>query len=488
MGMGVGTRARQAFGAVLAAALMATALAGIWVAEPTAVGAAECPVPPAAGHWTGSAFSNVTFTTYSLDSQVSYSANGGISGTVLINGGGPYALSGSFDCAGNISFGTVTPISTFTGTISPDGRSDSGTYTAAGDNGTWSSAADPYVLTATSTVQPTTISPGGASSWVIDVENSGTAAATLVDATFSLSGSGTFGNLSETSVTQGSGCALVTGVMHCGLGTILPGATASATVKVDSTGGGGSSIVASGAAASTVGGGTDDSAPPVTISVVSPATLPAGTASGVAHPGEKFATAGGKKATPANPIVVVFKLPKRVALGTTHVALSHAARTGKASRSIDGVSLMALTKHAPGKKAKRATGSALGLPKIASVAGPSVPMSISRTATEASTFCGGSACSGDVINMTPFSGYNDRKHPAKVVITWDQAHAGRGVHSVIFKRGDARTSPTQTLGICQKTKLGYTNTPCVSKKKIVSGGAVQFTLLVLSGDPKFGRR
>ncbi len=410
----------------LVVAFMATASL-VAVSAPPA--GADC-VNPVSGHWTGTAHSDVTFVTYSIDAQITFHPDGTMTGSVLISGGGPYPLTGTFDCAGNISFGTVAPISTFSGTIAPDGRSDSGTYTASGDSGTWSTAADPYALTTTSTVQPTTIAPLGASSWVIDVENTGSGAAADVDATFSLSGSGTFGSIGETSVSQGTGCVLISGVMHCGLGTILPGATASATVKVNSTGGGGSSIVATGSASSTVGGGTDDSAPPVTISVVAPAALPAGTASGVAHPGEKFATAGGKKATPENPIVVVFKLPKRVALGSTNVALSRAAKTGKTRRSIDGASLMALTKHTHGSRSNRASGTALGRPKIASVAGPSVPMSISRTATEASTFCGGSACSGDVINMTPFSGYNDRKHPAKVVITWDKAHAGRGVNSV----------------------------------------------------------
>jgi hypothetical protein len=210
--------------------------------------------------------------------------------------------------------------------------------------------------------------------------------------------------------------------------------------------------------------------------------------SGIAQPGVKFATSGGKQATPTNPITVVFKLPKRVTAGTTALALSKAAQTGKAKRSIEGVSLMSVSRNAAtGKKAK-AHGSALGRPMIASVTGPSVPMSISRIATEASTFCGGQACSGDVIHLTSFSGYNDPKHPAKVTITWDKSKAGRGLGSVVFKRGDATTSPTQTLGTCVKSKAGYLNTPCITKKRLVSGGDVQFSLYVLSGDPKFGRR
>jgi hypothetical protein len=465
--------------------MAAVLMAGSLVAVSAAPAGAAC-VVPASGRWTGTATS-VSTAVYSLDASESFHADGTITGSVLIGGGGPYAISGTYDCVGNITVGVVTPISTFTGTLAVSGRGQSGTYSASGDSGTWVTTADPYALTATSIVQPTTISPGGASSWVLEVHNTGTAAATLVDAVFALTGSGVFGALSQSSVSQGTGCVTAGADIHCSLGTVLPGQKAAANVIVDSTGGAGSSVFVQGSPLFVVGGDTHATAPPVTISVVAPATLPAGFASGIAKAGVKFETNGGAKATPANPITVVFKLPKRVARGTTNLALSKAAKTGKRKRSLDGISLMSASKHVAGKHAKP-SGTALGLPKIASVSGPSVPMSISRSAAEASTFCGGQACSGDVVHLTSFSGYNDRKHPAKVVMTWDKSKAGRGLGSVIFKRGDATTATTRTLGACLKTKLGYTNTPCVSKKKLVSGGDVQFTLLVLSGDPKFGRR
>jgi hypothetical protein len=115
-------------------------------------------------------------------------------------------------------------------------------------------------------------------------------------------------------------------------------------------------------------------------------------------------------------------------------------------------------------------------------------MSISRSNSESSTFCGGSACSGDVIHITAFSGYNDRKRPAKLTITWDKSVQGRGTASSIYKRADARGAPTQQLTQCVKTKLGYPVLPCISKRKLVSKGDVQFTILMLSGDPKFARR
>jgi hypothetical protein len=486
----MGEWVRHGLRALLAAALVAASLTGIWAIAPTPVGAAECPIPPASGHWTGTAVSDVTSTTYATDAQLSFHDDGTITGSVFIDSAGPFAVNGTFDCSGNIVFGTVANGATFTGSFSPDGRSDSGTYTAPGDNGTWSGAADPYVLQTTSRVSPTTIVQGAPATWVIEVQNTGGAAATTTEAQFDLVGNGVF-DLANSSVSQGTPCepdSEVSGRVHCTLGTILPGATASATIPIFSNGGPGTSLEADGQAYTFVGGGTDDIAPPVTISVVAPANLPPGTASGVAQPGVKFVTAGGSKATAQNPLVVVFRLPKRVAAGSTTMALSRAAKTGKTRRSIDGISLMSLTKHAPGHHATRPRGSAMGLPKMASVAGPSVPMSIAGSEEEANTFCGGFACTGEMVTMTAFNGYHDRKHPAKLTITWDKAHAGRGLSSRIFKRGDARTSPTTTLGTCVKTKAGYTNTPCVSKKRIVSGGAVQFTMLVLSGDPKFGRR
>jgi hypothetical protein len=450
--------------------VLAISLAGAGLLGPdSAANADECPVP-AGGRWTGFSVSTVDFAVHFDDAQLSFASNGSMTGTLSVDGGPLLAVTGTIDCA-DITFGVVAPAITFEGTLTLDGRSASGTYTNGPDSGTWSSAADPYVLTTTSTVEPTTIAPAGAASWVIEVENSGTAASTQTIATFDLDGDGTFGPLSQTSVSQGPGCqpdSELSDVLECNLGTILPGARASATVSVVSTGNAGTSIVAGGSAAAFNGGGTDDAAPDVTISVVAPANLPVGTASGVAKPGVKFSTPG-KKATPANPILVTFKLPKRIKAGGA-AARSTARRRHQRSR----IQLMSLQR----------------LPKAkATVVGPIVPMSLSHSAREAATFCGGSACSGDVIHLTPFSGYRDRKHPAKVTITWDASVRGRGTASLIYKRADATTASTRTLPACIKAgSLGYANLPCVSKKKIVAKTDVQYTILMLSGDPKFARR
>jgi hypothetical protein len=430
---------------------------------------------PASGHWTGLAVSvPLAPATFATDADISFGPSGAITGTVSFNAGPPLALSGTVTC-GTITFGTVAPETSFGGTFAPDGRNASGTYsTGLGDSGTWSAAADPYALTAVSTVQPTTIAPDGASSWVIDVENTGGGASTFTVATFDLSGAGTFGPLSQSTVSQGPGCSSDTEdstKVHCELGTVLPGAKAHANVTVVSTGEAGSSIVASGSASALRDGptpeddGTNDTAPPVTISVVAPSALPPGEASGIAKPGISFDTPG-KKATATNPILVKFKLPKRIAAG------SAARRARSQGERKNPIRLMAFTR-----------------PRASTVIGPPVPMSISRSAAEAATFCGGARCSGDVIHLTAFSGYRDRKRPAKVTIVWDRSVAGRGKASVIYKRNDAVGSPTRTLPICIKAgKLGYANLPCVSKRKVLGSGDVQFVILMLSGDPKFARR
>ena len=463
---------------LVAAAIAAVVVAASLLAVPAPKShALDCPVP-ASGHWTGTGFGVIAGGPFPIESQSNYHANGTIDGFASANGGPFNPFTGTLVCD-VITFGTVSPATTFTGTLAADGRSASGSYSLPGDTGTWTLTADPYSLAATATVLPTQIGPGGASSWVMDVENNGTAAATRVEAVFNVSGSGAFANVSAASVTQGSGCALgiVSTTIRCDLGTILAGAAASASVVLVSTGVAGSSIQGDGTAASLVGGGTDATAPQVTVSVVGPASLPPGEASGIAFPGQSFVTPG--KATADNIMVAQFKLPRRVAAGST-TALALAPVGQLRSRAIT---------LASSTGAVKATGQrALALPGAATVIPPPVPMSISRSASEATTFCGGSACSGEVLSLTSFSGYNDPKRPAKLTITWDATVKGNGKFSQIFKRGDSVKSPTQVVPPCSKLQGAYINLPCVLKGKDLRNGDTQFIILLLSGDPRFARR
>lgn len=476
------TRAGRSFVVAVAMAMFAGTLA--WIAVPS-LSADPCPVG-VSGHWSGSGLTGSGFP-FTLEAEITFVDNS-MSGTVSVNGGTPTAFTGTVVCT-VIEFGTVAPATTFSGTLAPDGLSASGSYTLGSDTGTWTNAYNPgeaLELTATSAAQPSTVAPGAATSWHVDVQNTGSDVATGVLAYFDVSGSGAFGPMSETSVSQGTGCTTDVEVPTrrvCDLGTLLPGQKESAQATVISTGGAGTQIFLD--AAATAAGGGDDIPPTVTISVVAPDALPPGEASGIAQPGATFATPG--KVSEENPIVVKFKLPRKVAAGSTGaVALS--PNRSKKQRFIDGASLVSYrtggAKHQVRTKART-----VGRPRATMVSGPAVPMSISRIASEASTFCDGVACSGDVIHLTSFSGYNDRRKPAKVTITWDASVRGRGTASSIFKRGDSATSPLRTLPTCLKVpKLGYSNLPCVSKRKQLGSGAVQFIILMLSGDPKFGRR
>jgi hypothetical protein len=445
-------------------------------------GGADCPIP-AHGVWTGLAVSEGGGSTFDLEFDWSFDG-GVITGTLRIDGDSGRPVSGTVDC-GVITVGAVD-VADFDGTFSPDGRSVAGTFSGV-VSGTWSASAttSPYVLSATSAVEPMSITPSSAASWAIDVENTGGTAAPLTRVTFEVQGAGVIGDLRDSSVTQGTGCTRAIEfpetTVHCDLGAVPPGETEGAAVTVVSTGGAGTSIEVTGFVFGG-GGGTDDTTEPVTISVVAPENLPPNVASAVVPAGGTITL--GTKATPETPLVVKFKLPKKVAAGTT-VASGRSSRSARRSVSIDGAQLMVVRRPATGSAASQI---ALGRPKAPKVFGPSVPISLSRSAREADTFCGGSACTGEVIHLTSFAGYNDRKRPAKITMTWDGSQRGRGTASTVYKRGDAKGSRTRAIPACLKTKAGYVSLPCVSKRKQLKNGDVQFIVLLLSGDPKFGRR
>src|SRR6478736_2140872 len=122
---------------------------GVVAVAPT-IAQADC-VLPVSGHWAGSIHSNGFSADFPISSQLSFNANGTMTGSVSISGGYPYPggnVSGSFNCGGNITFGTVDAIGSFAGTMTAsDG---SGTWSSSGgDSGTWTASADPYVLDVT---------------------------------------------------------------------------------------------------------------------------------------------------------------------------------------------------------------------------------------------------------------------------------------------------------------------------------------------------
>lgn len=458
-------RATRKFGArlrapaVLAAVLLTVGTLTTVAAPPIG---ADCPTP-LSGHYTGTWASSTAPAGGTVSENITFSG-GTLSGTVSLTGS-PYpggTVSGVVSC-GDITVGTLDAVATFTGTIAADGRSSSGTYTAGTDNGTWAVAYDTTPLVVTQTVQPTTITSTGAASWVISVYNPGPNPATNVVALFDDSNRG-YGELSQFVSSNGS-CFFTDdhggetpSFPECTLGDLAPGQTQTASGTLLGTGvSAPDTITANAYAFSDIQAGV---AVPVTVTVVPPALIPPGEASGLALPAKNFETSG--KLSPVNPIKVKFKLPPRIAAGTAMRLAKHRVQ---------------LMSFRPGL-----------LPRALTIRGPAVPMSISHTPDEALTFCNG-VCTGDVIHLAPFSHYTDPKHPAKVTIIWDHTQFGAGTLSTIYKRSDSPQSPTTTLRPCIKTKTtGYTNLPCVFSRKVIKAGALQYILLMLSGDPKFARR
>jgi hypothetical protein len=326
----------------------------------------------------------------------------------------------------------------------------------------------PVAIEVTQTVAPTTVGSGAAASWVLSVTNTGAEPAVGVVAQLD-PGAGTAGAVDQFETSTGGSCAMTPDGGTCFIGTVAVGETetASGAVVAQGVSAPGSFTVSGGAYVNQIGGPFTE-ADAVVVQVRAPAQLPPGSssgmASGTAQPGVIFQTST-KAPDAATPVRIQMKLPRRVA----------ADSIGPGPMALGGRTA-ALVSYRPAARLQAAT-----------VPATPVPMSLTTTADEATTFCDG-VCDGDVINVSPFSNYNDRKRPAKLVVTWDVSKKGAGISSKIYKRGDSKQSPRTILPTCAKAKTGYTNLPCVSKRKQMKTGDVQFTLLLLSGDPKFGRR
>ncbi len=119
--------------------LAAVTVVGLFTIAPHSALADDCPTP-IAGHWVGDWDSTALDAGGGIDQQVSFNGDA-VSGTVALTGssfaGGD--IIGRVEC-GRFTMGFVVGVSRFTGTLSGDGRSASGTYIAptVNDTGTWS--------------------------------------------------------------------------------------------------------------------------------------------------------------------------------------------------------------------------------------------------------------------------------------------------------------------------------------------------------------
>jgi hypothetical protein len=132
---------------------------------------------------------------------------------------------------------------------------------------------------------------------------------------------------------------------------------------------------------------------------------------------------------------------------------------------------------------------------------------ISLVESGGATYCAGT-CTGKSTFLSAFAGYNDPNKPATLTIRWDRTVLGRGLRSTIYKLQDGHTTATVVPECANDPRwtraelffhtvlrllgLGPWGTravpsPCVNKRFFTPDGDLVVEILVLSGDPSFGR-
>lgn len=135
------------------------------------------------------------------------------------------------------------------------------------------------------------------------------------------------------------------------------------------------------------------------------------------------------------------------------------------------------------------------------------------------TYCGGLPCRGRLLTLSPFTGYEDPRNPPSLDISLDKSVVQQSGPSwnVWVQKEDLSVPPkkvpdckTEIWITWEKVKIKWWHhghwhwdwkwfpkihiqkvakpSPCVSKRYIDKNGDAHTVILVLSGDPKFGRR
>ncbi len=363
---------------------------------------------------------------------------------------GPLGTS-TTDGSGNAGF-TYSSAIAGTDTIrasAPDGAT---TVSSNDVTKTWT-AASGAALSVTSTSEPPVVTVGGQVLNTVTATNTGTAPATGVDVTLTLPSSST---LTSITPSQGTCDPPAAATVTCHLGTINGGggaATIRAVIMVPGA-------VPDGGTITTMAVGSSDQTgptPPADADTTIAPQVP-GQAQGFVPPGGTLST--GTTATPADNTIISFTLPNT---------------------------------------------------------GPGAPISLLAENDSTLSFCGGQRCSGKTAFVSPFAGYEDPMNPAKVAITWDRTVAGRGLFSKLYVQ-KADGGPIVVVPDCaprprfdrhhheyrgwwswwlwflhRDSLLGPHSgvadpSPCVDARSVDRHGDVRFEILLLSGDPKFGRR
>jgi len=119
--------------------------------------------------------------------------------------------------------------------------------------------------------------------------------------------------------------------------------------------------------------------------------------------------------------------------------------------------------------------------------GSGAPITLRAETARVNTFCAG-PCSGKILFLSPFTGYNDIRHPAKLKIVWDKTVAGRGVNSDLYVQKEVN-GPIVKVASCRDTSIHLADPhPCVHERTKRGSGDIEFEILLISGDPHFGRR
>ena len=139
--------------------------------------------------------------------------------------------------------------------------------------------------------------------------------------------------------------------------------------------------------------------------------------------------------------------------------------------------------------------------------GSGTPITLT-TEVSTPTFCGNQVCRGKLLTLSPFGGgYDDPRHPPVLDISLDKSvvrHSGPAFR-VWVQKEDTTTAPGLVPDCKSLNNHGHfwwhwkwhrfnrgtkiaVPSPCVSRRYFDRQGDAHVEILVLQGDPKFGRR
>jgi hypothetical protein len=319
-------------------------------------------------------------------------------------------------------------------------------------------AGPPSALTVSSTVAPASLAPpqSASSQFVATVHNPGGSAETCVSVHFTVD-VGTLDAFYGV-VSQGTGCTftVISGskasAVDCALGTVAPGADATAAVAIQPTGvKAPATITGTATTASSLSGGASTQSQ---VSVVAPVP---GVVDSFVPPSGSTSTDKAPSATAT--IIAKMHLPKYVRAG--YAALPNGADPSATTLVTSAGAQVAMNRYAQSSD---------------------------------SVLCPANSCRGDIITLAPFVNYTDPAHPAVLTLTWDASVVDPNNLGSLYIRTDSNPGTATPVPACATKVHGvYPALPCVSKTTIATKGKLIGSLKIVvqilsSNDPGFCRR